>query len=94
VRTNRAGGSVTRSGRAPSAWIYDRLRAGATGAKGVGMNKSNKKKLMLNVETCRQLSTAELTTLRGGMRFLTINPVCPTRYSDCKISENIICDLK
>jgi hypothetical protein len=58
------------------------------------MNKSNKKKLVLSLETCRQLSTAELTTLRGGMRFLTVAPICPTRYSDCVISENIICDLK
>ena len=58
------------------------------------MKKRNQKQLVLSLETCRQLSTAELTTLNGGMRFLTLNPVCPTRYSDCQISVNIICDLK
>ena len=58
------------------------------------MNKTNKKKLALNLETCRQLSTAQLTESKGGARFLTVNPICPTRWSDCEISVNIICDLK
>lgn len=79
----------------PSAAQRRSILGGARGHDGcIGCrpmkNTRSSKVLRLNKET--------LKLLRGGYtkgdNILTFNPLCPTKLRDCKLTPDIICELK